>query len=76
MSFASLLRARQQLFHSGFFALCPVQRVFLDVCFIGFKSAGGVLDKFLIGQPGGDNFAAHGIRQRNVRAHVKAQPHV
>ena len=32
--------------------------------------------KSFVGQAGGNNFAAHGVRQRNIRADVEAQPHV
>ena len=56
--------------------LSPIERVFLNVRFVVFKSAGGVANKLFVDQPSSDNLAAHGIGERNVRTHVQTQPEI
>jgi len=59
--------------HTGF-SFCPVESVFFDVSFVGFKSAGGVADEFFIYQPRSNNLPAHRVGEGNVGANVQAQP--
>jgi hypothetical protein len=54
------------------FARGAFQGVFLDACFVSFETAGRMLDEFLVREAGGDDFAAHGVGQGNVRAHIQS----
>ena len=56
--------------------LSSLERVFLNVRFVCFKSAGGMSDELFVGQSGGDDFAAHRVGQRNVGTHIQAQPDI
>ena len=61
--------------HAGL-ALGVGQRVRLHPGPIGLEAIGRVPDEALILEPGGDDLAAHGVRQRDVAADVEAQPGV
>jgi len=67
--------ADQRPGHAGF-PFGSLERVFFDRGAIGFEPAGGVLDKFLMGQAGMNNFAGHGVGQSYVGADVQAKPGV
>ncbi len=43
---------------------------------VSFKSAGGVLDEFLVSKFGGNDFPTHGVGERNVRTHIQAEPEI
>ena len=51
--------------HAGF-AFGALERVFLHGGSIGFESAGGMLDKFLVGQAGMNDFSRHRVGERNI----------
>src|SRR5579859_1272320 len=57
-------------------ALGALQRVFFHASPVGFKAAGGILNKLCVGKSGGDNFAAHGVGQRNIGTNIQAQPNI
>ena len=57
-------------------ALCALQGPRLDRRPVGLEAARGAADELLVGQPGGDDLAAHRVGQRDVGAHVQAQPQV
>ncbi len=61
--------------HAGL-TLRARERILLDAIPIGLESARGVLNEAFIDQPGNNDFASHGVGQRDIGTHFEAQPHV
>src|SRR5215831_11871059 len=57
-------------------AFGAVQWVFLDVSAVSLESARRMLDELLVGQVRMNNLSRHGVGQRNIASHIKAQPGV
>src|ERR1700735_538447 len=57
-------------------AFSSLQCVFLNMRLVSLKSAGGVLDEFLVSKSGGDDFPTYGVGERNVRTDVQTQPEI
>ena len=57
-------------------ALRALERPRLHGCPVRLEPAGGAPDELLVREARGDDLAAHGVRQRDVGAHVQAQPQV
>src|SRR3989449_11483455 len=58
------------------FAFGSLQRIFLDALAVRIESARRVLDEFLVRKTRRNNFAPHGVGQRNVTPHIQPQPHI
>ena len=58
------------------FTFSAFQRVFLDARFVRFETAGRIFDELFVHEASGNDFAAHRVGQRNVRAHIEAQPNI
>ena len=73
------VRVRDVLDHVGGHAaqrLGPLERVRLDRRDVGLEARCAALDELAVVQPGVDDLARHPVRQRDVAAHVEAEPRV
>src|SRR5215510_8251523 len=72
----SMSRLLNPLCRNASVALGSLECVGLDGTLVFLKIAGCLVDEFLVGKTGRDNFPCHRICKGNVRTDVNAEPHV